>query len=506
MSTIKTVLGRRRFLGMVTTGLAGSALLAGCAPAPTPTPVPAPKPAAPAATAAPKPAAPAPAPTATAAPKPAAPAPTVAPTPTPAPAAKPAPAAAGKVAIRHFARGDQTYADLQNALKDAFLKTPEGKDVEITVDHNPQDFYQKLTLQIASGTPPDSVFECDCTLGTSVRKKVALQLDDFIKAEKRYNKDDYTDGVWYASTYQGKIFGLPWDGGSVALYYNKDLFDAAGVKYPDPKEPMSWNTILEKAKQLTVDMNGKHPGESGFDPRRIKQYGWDPARGYWQIYMFGNGAEVIEKDGTVPIDSPESAEGVQWLADLGAKHFVAPSPEYQQSAPLNFMQGNIAMAQTGVWQIGNANKSKFKYDVAPTAMGKKRATIGWWSMMSIIASTKFRDACWNWTWYCTSEPGERISAASGVAVPTIKKLLKDVFMAPDKPPSNRQAFIDDLDPRWHRSPGDKIGSYFGSYVQEFRQVLNPMLDPVWIGKKTAAQALKEARPKLEHLLKTGEVT
>ncbi|MES4785598.1 MAG: ABC transporter substrate-binding protein, partial [Nitrospiraceae bacterium] len=90
-------------------------------------------------------------------------------------------------------------------------------------------------------------------------------------------------------------YGLPYDGGSMALFYNKDLFKAAGLKDLDPETPATWDEILNLARQLTLDMNGKRPGESGFDPRRIKQYGLNPAQWAFQAYIYAWGGEVIDE-------------------------------------------------------------------------------------------------------------------------------------------------------------------------------------------------------------------
>ncbi len=71
------------------------------------------------------------------------------------------------------------------------------------------------------------------------------------------------------------------------LFYNKNLFDAAKVPYPDPAKWMTWDEEIALAKQLTFDMNGKTPNDAGFDPARVKQYGLLPDSGPWtpDIYL-----------------------------------------------------------------------------------------------------------------------------------------------------------------------------------------------------------------------------
>jgi len=460
---------------------AGGMVLSACAPAGQPTPTPAP--AAPAAT-----------------PTPAAQRPAATPTP-----AVQAPGAAAAGTIRFFARGDDAIFKVFRELRDAFQK--ESQRIKVEIDEVPGDFYQKLQLQVASGVAPDAVFECDCTLGTSVRNNMVHPLDDYLRSERRFSINDFWPISFYASTYNGKRYGLPYDGGSMALFYNKDLFKAAGLKDLDPETPATWDEILNLARQLTLDMNGKRPGESGFDPRRIKQYGLNPAQWAFQAYIYAWGGEVIDEGGKVPIDEPPAVEGLQFLADLGAKHFVAPSPEYQQSIQLAFNTGNVAMEYGGVWNMVRYRANKFEWDVAPFPKGKVKVSLGWYSPLSIMAMSQQKDAAWEWISFCCTEPGQKIVSGLGQAVPTIKKLAQtEYFLNPKVPPKNKEVFLREMDERILRTPGDKIGSYFGGYVREFRQVFGPIFDPVWRGKKTAAEAAKEARPKLEHLLKTGQVT
>jgi multiple sugar transport system substrate-binding protein len=416
----------------------------------------------------------------------------------------PAPGARAPVTIRHLARGGDAYLKLQRELRDLFQTR--NPSITVEVDDSPGDFYQKFVAQAASGTPPDAVFECDCGLGSSVRSGLVQQLDPWLAKEKRYKADAWHDVTWYASTYRGKRWGLPWDGGSLLLYYNRDLFQAANVKEPDPKKSLSWEELLPLAQRLTMDANGRRAGESGFDPNRVTQYGFEPSRGLWQLYIFGAGGEVIEKDGTVPIDSAAALAGLRYLDELMHKFMVSPSPRYQLPSPVNWQSGSVAMNYAGVWNLAAYREQlKFNWDVAPTPAGKNRATLGWWSMLAMTAESKQKDAAWEWIFWNVSEEGLRHAVTTGVSMPPLKS-LRQAFTQPEKPPKNQDAFYEELDPKILRAPGDRYGSYFGDYVTEFRRIFNRSFDPVWRGERPVTEAAREARPKLEHLLKTGEET
>src|SRR5690606_34937624 len=123
----------------------------------------------------------------------------------------------------------------------------------------------------------------------------------------------------------------------MVLWYNKDIFDKAGVPYP-PSNPgeWTWEEFVETARALTVDRNGRRPGDPGFDPNRIQTYG--VAFGTWWApvlpFVWSNGGDWFDETGRqVLIDQPESVEALQNLADLIYKHRVAPTPTQMESLP-----------------------------------------------------------------------------------------------------------------------------------------------------------------------------
>ena len=72
----------------------------------------------------------------------------------------------------------------------------------------------------------------------------------------------------------------------LVLYYNKDLFDAAGVPYPSSTDAMTWDEFVDTAKKLTIDVNGKNASEDGFDPENIVQYGCTVDNWTWQLEVW----------------------------------------------------------------------------------------------------------------------------------------------------------------------------------------------------------------------------
>jgi multiple sugar transport system substrate-binding protein len=408
--------------------------------------------------------------------------------------------------VNFLARGDEAIFSVFRELQEAFSE--QEPDITVNIEEVPADFYQRFQLSLASGNPPDCLFESAGTIATSIRNGALHPLDDLIAGDDRFNLDDYFEISFHASTYDGATYGLPYDGGSLALYYNQDLFEQAGIPFPDPETPITWDQLLEYGSQLTTDRNGNHPGDDGFDPRGITQYAIAPPFNAFEVgvWIWGNGGEMITENGEVPIDEPAAAEGLQFLADMVTEHYIAPEPgiDVEQAT---FLAGQVAMEYSGVWNMVRYRDADFSWDIAPFPLGEQRVSTGFYSPLAITAASENKEAAWRWISFCCSEEGQRIVAGLGQAVPPVRSLAEsEAFLDPDSPPEHKEVFLQEMDPEILRTPGDTMGRWFAGYGQEFAQIFGPAFDPVWRGEQTAAEAAADVRPRLEHLIETGEVT
>jgi multiple sugar transport system substrate-binding protein len=513
--TIAGKISRRGVLGLIG-GAGAAALLAACSQPAAPTAAPAAKPPAEPT----KPAAEAPKPAAEPT-KPAA----AAPAATTAPAAGAAAGAATKPAEKPAAApqaaapstgGAASKITLQSRGGDPILKSTQGLVAEynkafprseVVIDHTNGDHFQKLQLSLAAGTPPDVYFDASLrTGGLGWKKGIIEDLEPYLKTD--FKEDEHLKEMWLAMVYDGKRIAVPFDSGATGLYFNIDLFNKAGVPLPDTKKRMTWPELLEKSIKLTLDMNGKHPGEQGFDPTRIQQYGFSQstALGQRDVWAITNGADVIDKQGKVMVDSPEAIEGFQFYADLSAKHFVAPSPEFKQANPIGFASGNVAMAQDGVWNLGRTNDAKVNWGVAPQPMSKVPVSYGQYSGQSMTKLSKNKDATWSWMkWASLGKEGQTYQYKVGLLQPTRKDLVS-LFVDDTSPPAKqyRQVFVDELSSDTIKWPGQYQNSFWLAWGQYVIDAWAPRIDPVMRGKKTFKEIAPEMKATLQKILDTGE--
>ncbi len=369
---------------------------------------------------------------------------------------------------------------------------------------------ETLLMMIAGGVGPDIWFDANRTTGMLTKKGVTLNLEPYLEADPDFNEDDYIPNCWIAQTYDNARWGLPWDSGAMVMAFDIDLFDEAGIDYPDPQKWMTWDEIVELGKQLTFDLDGNTPNDPGFDPGRVAQYGFMPDTGHGrQTYMWANNAEIIEADGSMPMDTPEFIEAMNWLADLGLKHFCSPSPAYEQATEIDMRSHNVAMQHIGVWVLGRFNAAEVNWGTFQVPYSKTKASYGHYSPLCVFSKTKYPDESYDFIFFaCCSFEGEKILVDLGMQQP-IRKDLRDQFLNNPEPPAPeyRQVFYDAFEnEETFRWPGDKIGSYYGGWYQPLIDLWAPYLDSLWLGEVRWEDIATEVREKSEHLLATGEVT
>ncbi|MBI2941522.1 MAG: sugar ABC transporter substrate-binding protein [Chloroflexi bacterium] len=481
--TRRAVLGRFFIAGA---SLAAAPLLQACAGAPpTPTPAPAPKPAAPAAAA--------PTPTPAPAPKPAAPpttAPT-APTPTPAPAKAVEKPSAAVVEISFMNRGGKQVFDVHDQVIAGFMKdTP---NIKIRVEPVLEGAWDvKLLAAIASNTAPDTVNNAFGTWQAFAKRGQFVDMSDYIKRDLKL--EEYLPYANQCELYKGKFFSWHYNGGAYAVFYNKEIFDKDKIPYPDAS--WTWAKYYELAQKLTIDRNGKRPGESGFDPKKIQQYGsGNYPLGAWFHQVQVRGAEVFNAEKTkILFDDAKVPGTIQDIADMQIAGGLWPNTLYPDATPSGFVTGRVAMAPQGHWSVYGVLPAKFPWDVAPMPKNDagKRIGLGWYSGNSILATTKFRDASWEFLKFFGGPKGQLIQADGGITYPAVISVAK--AWKPEHP-RNAEAWLMDLE-------NMRVHEFLLNVTEysKFMQVLTPELEKVWTGQAKAKDVLPPIIPKLNAVL------
>jgi multiple sugar transport system substrate-binding protein len=251
--------------------------------------------------------------------------------------------------ITYQAWGSRGEGEVWQAIASAF--EAEHPDIKVKVELADWDSYwEKLRVQMAGGTPPD-VFAMDAPLYPDWQSRgVLLNLQPYLDADPAILEGIYPITLEAYKTPDG-YFGLPRDFQTIVLYYNKDMFDAAGQAYPD--ESWTWAEFRAAAKALTLDKDGDGTTDQwGF---WAEAYDQEP---FWGSVIWSHGGEVIDIEARKTlIDSPEAQAGFQMIADMWLGDQSMPTA--QQLAQYGwdgFLAGVSAMAfpATGRYPIMQA--------------------------------------------------------------------------------------------------------------------------------------------------------
>jgi multiple sugar transport system substrate-binding protein len=346
-------------------------------------------------------------------------------------------------------------------------------NITVKMDVSEWDSYwTKLDTLFAGGTPPD-VFAMDAPLFLDWQSRgVLLNLQPYIDATP-----GFLDG-FYEQTLSGYkladgYYGLPRDFQTIVMYYNKDMFDAAGVEYP--KEGWTWQDLREMAKKLTVDKNGDG---------KTDQYGyscdlWDMEL-CWSEAIWAYGGDVISSDYTQTlIGEPKAREAWKLFYDMTFVDKSMPDTVAAGEYGYDLLQaGMVAMWPHGHWSMPAYKDVEFQWDVAPMPTGPAGQATSVNSAGFVIAKdSKHPDAAWEFVKFAVSQTGQTRLTELGLAIPVLKSVAESpVFLEQDVNGRtiNQKIFLDSLEYA-HLKP------IFKGYTEWSSAIGDGMAD-IWAGE------------------------
>lgn len=364
-------------------------------------------------------------------------------------------------------------------------------DIEVEIIL-PEDYWPKLMAMMAAGTPPDVFYMGFPEFVEYHKSGVLLNLEPYVNADPEaavighpFDESDFFPQMLdaFRDRETGDLYGIPKDWSTYVVYYNKEMFEEAGL--PTPNEMFgygqwSWNDFLETAKKLTDRDKGI--------------YGVCLDTHRWKIFPPQAGADWVRGVREVVVDTPEFAEAIQFNADLRIKYHVAPTVEEMadESCADRFAHQKVAMYIVGRWMTMRYKDLDFAWDIAPVPYYRKMYT--WVDLVAycIAKESKHPDEAWKLVNFLTSVEGQKVMAAAGHAIPS----RRSIAYSP--------AFLDVLAERGIHNGVHLIPFYQRMLVfdhwGEIWTAINRALEPVWTGEKTAAEAVKEAQAEIDRIM------
>jgi multiple sugar transport system substrate-binding protein len=405
-------------------------------------------------------------------------------------------AAPEEVTVLAYNQRDE--ASLAGQLYKDFTKDTGIKVTVLPIPGSTADYQKKVDISFASGDTTDIFFATNpIDYVKNVINGNALALDDLAKSAKLDLDASYGK---YVNRYKGKVYGIPQSPTYWAVFYNKKIFDDAGVPYP--KGYWTWDQFLATAKKLT---NPSKKIYGVFTP------GFDA---YSYLLANQKGVDGYKADGSSNFDDPAFIDSVQFLADLGLKHKVMPSYLEADSKKLpaeSFVQGNYAMCYTGSWlfsQLSDTAKypRDWKWGITqiPVPDAKSKNNVGAISYVMInknaknaAAALKLADYFGKNIYKYTNEP----PAVADFSKDDYNKLFKDIAAA-----SGGSVTASDIyDAVIGNGLGFRPEKITGSVAAQYKAIILKEVAVTYIGQRSAADTCKEIKKQVDEVIKATAV-
>ncbi len=337
--------------------------------------------------------------------------------------------------------------------------------------------HDKIVTGLIAGNAPD-IFEIGSTWGPQFSQSgVVYEITDWV----REFQNEYL--MWEPLTHAGKIYGMPWLLGTRFIFYNKALFEKAGL---DPERPpKTWDDLIayaEKIDRLSPEIYG---------------YGISVAEDYspWQTfipYLWNNGGDILSADWRRSVfDSKASREAFGFYQRLKKYSVLNRLEQIDQL----FSAGRVGMILSGAWNFKAIAKtnSSLRYGVAqvPTPRAdQKGISFGGGEMLVILGKTKYPKEAFEFVRYLTSKEVElAISKAQKNVLPSLKAALSDSYYQTDP---HMKGFVNQM---LYTRPTPAHIEWFS-----VGKVLQESIDRIILENQPVDQALAASSEKIDRIL------
>jgi multiple sugar transport system substrate-binding protein len=223
----------------------------------------------------------------------------------------------------------------------------------ITIESNTiqwADFYQRVPAAVQAGEGPDvGVMHLD-QLATHAARNIIVPLDSLAE-EVGLTEDDFTPEIWEAGIYKDERYGIPLDVHSLAMYYNTEHFEKAGISEP-PTDEASFMEALQKLQ------------DAGYENPFWMPSLW-PSHLMWLSLSWQNGEPPYGEDGSeANYDSEAAIDALTWQRSIVEEGYSPPDVAIDTQY-VAFKNGENSITWDGIWQINDLEASETPYGIAP---------------------------------------------------------------------------------------------------------------------------------------------
>ena len=378
---------------------------------------------------------------------------------------------------------DGDASQVNQVLDEAVRPMLEGEDIVIVYEPIPGDFNQYITNALSAGTAPD-LFYIDIYWANGVINTGAIDPVGSLLPEG-YSQD-FIETIRDAYLVEDELYGLPKDFNNLVIQYNKDIFDEAGVNYPD--EDDTWETFQEKLATIQSSLDDTYGICVVPDFARLGAFafatGWRPFN--------DEGRSVLDDD------FRRAFEFYTGLVENGAgvTQDAVGSPGWTGGC---FATDQVAVAMEGLWIAGFLNDSAPNLEYGTTFLPKdpvtdERGNYIFTNAWALNGATEDKEAAIKVMEALLSSEAQEINLSAGTSLPS-RSALQDAAYFEEETKAAELARVS-----LEAAQMENVLPYqWGDYGPRWQEILDAAINAVLLGEQSVDEALVEAQASLDAL-------
>lgn len=342
--------------------------------------------------------------------------------------------------IRVQVSGEPEETAVYESVANAFMRRRPGVTVDVVTVAEKTDHLARLSTSFAAGNPPD-VFLVNYREFAQFAARGALEPVGPLLERRGLDLGRYYRPPVEAFTYDGALQCMPQNISSLVVYYNRALFERAGV--PEPPDRWGWQDLRHTARAMTRgDVDGL-----GVEPNVIRL----------APFVWSNGGEVVDdthRPTTFTLDEPRAREAVGFVVGL-VRDGVVPTAEEVAAADLEtrFETGKLAMLLSSRVDTPRFREvAGLRWDVAPLPVADEPANILHSDAYCMSAEPENAQLAADFIAFAAGRQGQTLAALGGRTVPSLRSVARSpAFLDPTQEPRRAKVWLDAV-PHLRRTP------------------------------------------------------
>lgn len=364
---------------------------------------------------------------------------------------------------------------------------PNVKGIEVTYEPIPDAYDKWIVNALSARTGPD-LFYVDIFWSQGLFSSGAVEpLDAYLAKSKILQGKDIIPSLLGGFAYKGKVYGIPKDFNTLAVIYNKDMFDIAKVAYPDGND--DWNTFTAKLQKVQAAF----PGVYGVC--------LSPEYARMGAFAYATGFENFDKDGKTNVLGKEFSDAFKWYTGLATEGIgVMPADIGQGWGGGALASEQVACCFEGAWVLGFLRDESPNLNYGAALLPKypgtgERGNIMFTVSWSMSAASKHKEEAFKVLEMLTSPEAQQWVLERGLALPSRQALIDNPYFKK----TDREAVANRI--VFEGSTAGRVRPFeFGQYGGDWMMPINDALVAVMSGQQTADEALAEIQGRLDKLI------